>query len=154
MGAPLCRARILLNVSIPGEPKAQARHRWGRGRVYDPCSSDKDKFMWQLRAAVPALVPDVSSRIGIRVIVRTASKATDGDNYLKFYMDALSPRRARQRVPKKMRAQLTAAAFAVWGNDNQIDVIQLRVVRGVSTEALGVDILAWTVDDEDASLDD
>jgi Holliday junction resolvase RusA-like endonuclease len=134
--------KVLLNVSIPGEPQAQQRHRWGKGRVYDPSAADKDNFRWQLRAAVPALRPNLTARIGVRITVYTDSWQHDADNFLKFYMDALSPSRGK-KLPKKLRAQLMAQAFAIWGNDNQVDQVEITVHRNTAPGMGSVHIFVY-----------
>jgi hypothetical protein len=79
---------------------------------------------------VPALKPNLIARIGVKIAVYTDSWVVDADNYLKFYMDALSPTRGKGKIPKKVRQQLIATAFAAWGNDNQIDHVEVDVYRG------------------------
>ena len=122
--------RILLNVAIPGEPCAQKRHRWARGRIFDPSFDDKKDFLWQLKAACPSLKPDLQARIGVRLKVWTSSWKIDADNFLKFYMDALSPWKSKEKRKKAQIAIQTAQAFAIWGNDNQVDDVQVTVHRG------------------------
>ena len=132
---------ILLNVMIPGPPYAQQRHRWGKGRVYDPSAKDKESFMWQVKAACPMLKPHLTARISVDLIIWTASWTEDADNYLKFYMDALSPAKSK----KKHRIKIDQSnAFAAWANDRQVDKINLDVVRGSLNE--GVRILVQTVE--------
>lgn len=148
----------LLHVSIPGPPHAQQRHRQGGLRVgksgrmvprtYDPSFEEKKAFRNELRACYPRLIPNLDGRLGIRLLVWTASDDEDGDNYLKFYMDALGPQKLPTR-PKGIskqswqieRRRLLSSAYAVWGNDNQVDEIYVRVHRGALEQR--VEILVY-----------
>jgi hypothetical protein len=130
--------RVVLHVIIPGKPYAQKRHRWGRGRVYDPSAPDKEAFLWELKAACPKLRPDLHSRIGVFLKVRTDSWVEDSDNYLKFYLDAMSPTRRKKRSKKRPDY---SQAFAPWGNDNQVDDARIQCIRGVIDQS--VEILVW-----------
>jgi Holliday junction resolvase RusA-like endonuclease len=139
--------RILLHVIIPGQPHVQQRHRWGRGRIYDPSSDDKISFQWQLRAACPTLKPELEARIGVRLTVWTSKRSQlekqieneDADNFLKFYMDAMSPPKTKH----KQRPVDVSRAFAVWGNDNQVDEVHARIWRGATEPR--VEILVYVL---------
>lgn len=129
---PLEPPRILLHVLIPGQPHCQQRHRWGRGRIYDPSEEDKKIFRGQLQAAVPRLKPDLHARMGIRLTVwtaKTGDSREDNDNFLKFYMDALSPPQLPRR-PKGAPPWDMTRFFAVWANDTQVDETYVRIWRG------------------------
>jgi Holliday junction resolvase RusA-like endonuclease len=146
---PLEPPQILLNVIIPGEPNCQQRHRWGRGRIYDPSEGDKKIFHGQLQAACPKLKPNLTARIGVRLKVWTTGKRKtqeDVDNFLKFYMDSMSPPklpRARKGHPWDL-----SRFFAVWGNDNQVDEVYVRVWR--VTLQPKVEILVYVLPSEDS----
>ena len=141
---PLEPPRILLHVIIPGQPHAQQRHRWSRGRIYDPSSEDKEAFQWQLKAACPTLKPELHARLGIRLIVWTAKHSTqeDNDNFLKFYQDALSPPKSKHKRKKGESIDLSKY-FAAWGNDNQVDESYVRVRRGAANPK--VEILVYEI---------
>jgi Holliday junction resolvase RusA-like endonuclease len=140
--------RTLLHVIIPGPPHTQERHRWGRGRIYDPSSKDKQTFQWQLAAAVPHLKPEMTARIGVLLTIWSAKvskagsvvKDEDADNFLKFYMDAMSP----PKIKRKHRDKIDQSqCFAVWGNDCQVDEARVRVYRGCSEPQ--VEILVYAI---------
>jgi Holliday junction resolvase RusA-like endonuclease len=139
--------KILLNVVIPGKPYSQQRHRWGNGRVYDPSSRDKASFMWELKAACPMLKPDLTARIAVRLTIYTSSWTEDADNYLKFYMDAISAPKSRSRHKIKLDH---SKSFCAWENDNQVDEVNLKVYRGCQNER--VEIFIYTLDDLQKSL--
>jgi Holliday junction resolvase RusA-like endonuclease len=146
--------QILLHVRVPGEPYVQKRHRMVRTikgvRSYDPSSDDKVAFQKQLRLCYPRLTPMMTGRIGIRMRIWTTSWNEDGDNYLKFYMDAMSPPRFKkpqgmqQKLWTKTRTDMIARSFAVWGNDNQLDKWDIEVERGNVQPR--VEILVWVIE--------
>ncbi len=80
--------KLLLHVKIPGEPIAQERHRWGKGRIYDPKAREKKTFAWQVKAACPGLVPTDKLCGLILEIWSTTRRRQDWDNFGKFYSDA------------------------------------------------------------------
>lgn len=141
MTLPLDASHIVLHVSIPGPPHAQKRHRWARGRIYDPSSEEKKEFLWQLKAACPRLKPEMGSRIGVRIFAWTKRDSEDADNYLKFYMDAMSPPKTKRKnglVPVDL-----SKGFTAWGNDNQVDEAYVRVHRGALE--LKVEIMVYVI---------
>jgi len=134
----------LLHVIIIGPPCAQQRHRWARGRIYDPSDGDKKVFLQKLRAACPRLKPEMHGRIAVFIEVWTKSWKADADNFGKFYMDALSPK--KMSGIKDHRRQIDySQAFAAWGNDNQIDDVRVHCNRGAVEEK--VEIKAWVIKD-------
>src|SRR5205823_5987895 len=104
-------------------------------RFYDPNSEVKEAFQWQLKAACPTLKPELHARLGIRLIVWTAKNNganEDNDNFLKYYQDALSPAIPKRKRKKGEEPIDLSKAFAVWGNDNQVDESYVRVWRGAT----------------------
>ena len=132
--------RVLLHVIIPGEPHTWQRVGWSRGRSYDPNSENKQAFQWHLRAACPTLKPDCINRLGLRLIVWTGKMDAwnqDADNFLKAYMDFLSPTAPPRRHKHKMQIPVENQ-FAVWGNDRQVDEAYVRVHRGSATPKIEI----------------
>jgi len=141
---PLEPPRILLHVTIPGQPHVQQRARvsgtiWSKKgkrfvpRFYDPNSEEKKTFQWQLKAACPTLKPELHARIGIRLDIWTAkhnAAKEDCDNFLKFVMDALSPPKPKRKRKKGEPPIDLSKYFAAWGNDNQVDEAYVRIWRG------------------------
>jgi Holliday junction resolvase RusA-like endonuclease len=145
----------ILHVRIPGEPVAQERHRFGgspkqkRWHNYDPNAKDKRNFQWELKAAVPHLVPVKEKRLAIIIEIWSGKKAverlikvpgsrkrkrsgkfhyqTDWDNYGKFYCDALKE-------------------FA-WDDDCWIEDGRVIVHRNALEPA--VEILVWELAEKD-----
>lgn len=101
-----------IEFTIPGEPKAQQRHRTGKGgHRYDPSKADKDAFLAQAMKYRPK--KPIDGPISVRVKAwfkrpkkhyRTGrfshqlkddapmyhAKVPDGDNILKFVLDAMN----------------------------------------------------------------
>jgi len=157
---PLEPPRILLHVIIPGQPHAQERARTSGfirtktgkfiPRFYDPNSDEKETFRWQLKAACPTLKPDLHARLGIRLTVWTGLRTApdeDCDNFLKHYMDSMSPPKQPKRKKGRPAVDLSKS-FAVWGNDNQVDEAYVRIRRGAANPK--VEILVYELNDEGA----
>lgn len=143
--------RTFLHVNIPGQPQVLERARAGGvvwsakskryvPRFYDPNTDDKQNFQRLLQAACPRLKPELTARMGIKLTVWTGKIGAaneDADNFLKFYMDALSPpklpkgRKDEPKIDRRLRViKFLTDSFAVWGNDNQVDEVYVRVWRG------------------------
>jgi Holliday junction resolvase RusA-like endonuclease len=114
----------ILNITIPGEPIAQERHRWGAGHNYDPNAKDKKVFQWLVKSAAPMLVPS-AKRLGVIFEVWTSKgnikTGGDWDNFGKFICDALNG--------------------LAWLDDSQIDDGRVVVHRGAQEPR--VELLVW-----------
>jgi hypothetical protein len=133
--------KVILHVRVPGKPYAQMRPRvvthGSRTFAYDPSAEDKAFFRKQLLQVCPTLHPDLDSRLGIKLGVWTQSQTEDADNYLKFYMDVLSPPKLPPRQKgmttkqfQEYRRGMLRDTFAAWGNDRQVDRLEVNVERG------------------------
>jgi len=99
-----------MNITIPGIPKPQKRHKFGRGFVYDPSKKDKKEFSLLAKEFAPKqpLEGDIIVQVWFYMprpknhcrtgkfsgILKDGaptwhSKRPDIDNLLKFVMDAL-----------------------------------------------------------------
>lgn len=143
-------ARILCHFIIPGQPVAQKRVSWNKGKSFDPSWEDKKAFGWQLKATYPRLRPDFTSRLGIRIECSIGVKTVrvnrgrragtsyekdvwneDADNFAKFYMDCLKCNEAKD--------------YGVWGDDRQVDELQVYLYR--SAPEPQVEIIVWEIGD-------
>lgn len=149
--------RVLLHVIIPGCVRQQRARAGGVvfskkfkryvPRFYDPSADDKTAFRWQLRAACPTLIPDLTAHIGVRIIAWTSDVNIDWDNIAKFYCDAMST----VKVPKKARKFMDPTKqFAVWGNDRQVEECYVRLHRGAIEEK--VEILVYELVHTDGTV--
>lgn len=79
-----------ISFTIPGEPKAQQRHRDCKGtkRKYDPSAGEKTAFAWQAKAQCNPDEP-LTEDLHMILLCYGAYVRGDIDNYLKFVMDAL-----------------------------------------------------------------
>ena len=99
----------MIDITIPGQPFVQKRHRPShRGGYYDPSSEDKKTIQWQLRAGnvKPRKPFTVSLMIEIIAYFETPKswskkkkrehegqyrpKTPDADNIFKIYADAMN----------------------------------------------------------------
>ncbi len=80
-----------ISFTIPGEPKAQQRHRDCKGtkRKYDPSAGAKTAFAWQAKALCN---PDELLEGDLHMVILCRGKYLRGDwdNYGKFVSDALA----------------------------------------------------------------
>lgn len=75
-------------VTIPGEPIAKGRPRFGNGRTYTPKATlEAEEHVGWLMKATGAQV-DASSRFHVGIVVKSKKAKADLDNILKLILDA------------------------------------------------------------------
>jgi Holliday junction resolvase RusA-like endonuclease len=104
--------RLLINAIFPGEPTSKGRPRVTRRGTFTPKETlaAERKLQWELKAIAPRLKPDTHSRFGIQIVFSTKSFRKDADNLLKLVLDSFNKK--------------------IWNDDNQIDEMQVRMLRG------------------------
>ena len=144
--------RILLHVSIPGQPISWERVGWARGRSYNPNYKAKNTFLWQLKAACPILRPDCVNRLGVKFDFwtgKTDAWDEDIDNFVKFYLDALTPEKPKRRKGQKpweyerLIAEVMKTAYGPWADDRQIDKLDAEVHRSAPSPKTEILVFEW-----------
>lgn len=118
---------------VPGEPKAQKRHRYARDkknfkiRNYDPSSEDKKNFYWQCYHAKPKKVPTCAVDIKIFFhFSRPVYHYGSGKNEGKLKPSSNKHHIVKPDVDNLIKFVLDALTGLYWVDDNQIINISAR----------------------------
>jgi crossover junction endodeoxyribonuclease RusA len=118
----------LLEMTVPGDPVAKQRPRFGNGRTYTP----KETVNAELVIATLAKNkvrgrPPATGIVGLALEFYCATKdRKDADNLAKTVMDALNK--------------------VVYVDDRQIEELFVRVHRGVGRAAARTEVFLWSLD--------
>lgn len=127
--------RVLLHVSIPGEPRPKLRPRHSRahisdrtgeliqGHTYNPRQNEEAEqaLRWVFLAARKSPRP-TPGPVGVLMLFRSASSKADADNLAKSVLDAMNG--------------------TVLVDDQQVEELHVHVLR--QTARPGTDLLVWS----------
>ena len=98
----------MIKFFLEGTPHYQKRHRMGRGRTYDPSSTDKKNVEWQIKSQCNQIIFDKDVPLSVRITAGYEPPASwakkrkvlsvgaykmtkpDADNIAKFYLDCMN----------------------------------------------------------------
>jgi Holliday junction resolvase RusA-like endonuclease len=123
--------RVVCRVLVPGDPASKGRPRFFNGRVLTPKSTRlaERSIQQHVFASDPRSRPVADAAMGVRLAFYTRTKRRrDIDNLVKLVFDACNGR--------------------VWADDNQIEFLLVKVVRGDSEPR--TEMTVWLLDDQDS----